>query len=718
MSHEVLPESIIIGLKARSINSNWDISYIAVCITLIELLAALPDRSSLWPLRPWDTDWITALRNLLARTPLPSLDFSQIYRRLAATTFEGITGLDLIEQFDHYASMIFGQQVEGVFTRQSPLWAVCQDLFQQWYLGDELYTQEYGKSPEQTGKHGCIYLERPLLPAEQLQATLAQLREQGYVLGVATGRPAQEAIVPLKNYGLFEYFDPERVVTYTQAVLAEQKLRAAGDMTALVKPHPYQFIAAFDPHYQPHQPAPEPGSFIVVGDTTSDVRGGHAAGALVIAVLTGARTEEARTLLQQSDPDFVIDDATHVPALLTQIDDLLTIQRLQFAEREKAEALLKRWFVRHMDLRVEHVTLMPKAVSLNSFNGIYQVDGEEYFFKTHVEEQGIVSEYYHAEFLFNAGYNIVKPLQTIHQSGQQMVIYPVIHDPVMFDLMRAVETGDTSQTNEEILVAAERRECDRLLDIYRKTLTFSSAEEHAQAPVHQLFWHRLTGGRLQSFYEGKVVPLPEGSASPGIAFDDLLQYQWIINGEEVTGDMSTLGQLIERAMLVLEPSQAMYTAIGHGDAHFGNVFLEQQEWYRYFDPAFAGRHTPLLDIVKPFFHNVYAMWMYFSHEIAQNLELSVVLRDKYVIIDHNYTLPSVRRAILETKQEHLLRPLLALLREQQALPENWSEIMRMALMCCPLLTINLLDATKRPASICWLGLSQVIQMGNLSLIGA
>jgi len=36
-------------------------------------------------------------------------------------------------------------------------------------------------------------------------------------------------------------------------------------------------------------------------------------------------------------------------------------------------------------------------------------------------------------------------------------------------------------------------------------------------------------------------------------------------------------------------------------------------------------------------------------------------------------------------------------------------------MCCPLLTVNLLDHEKRPADICWLGLSQVVQMGNLSL---
>ncbi|MBV9229605.1 MAG: hypothetical protein JOZ18_09860, partial [Chloroflexi bacterium] len=45
------------------------------------------------------------------------------------------------------------------------------------------------------------------------------------------------------------------------------------------------------------------------------------------------------------------------------------------------------------------------------------------------------------------------------------------------------------------------------------------------------------------------------------------------------------------------------------------------------------------------------------------------------------------------------------------------EIVRLALMCCPLLTINLLDEKRIPRAISWLGLSQAMQMGNLSVIG-
>jgi phosphoglycolate phosphatase-like HAD superfamily hydrolase len=725
VAHATLPEEVILKLKARSINSNWDTCYVGVCICLIDLLAKLEQEQilSLLPLRPEAEDWISAFRHALAQVPGLLEITPATFHRLDDPFFQGIIGLALIDRLNDYASSVLRQPIEHIFARYSPSWTFCQDLFQEWYLYDVGTGLAPVRAVEQEhagiGRRAVISLERPLLPVEMLHATLGALRERGYVLGVATGRPGEEAILPLKNYGLFDYFDEARIKTHAEVALAENRLRAQGEETSLVKPHPYQFLAAADPHYRPDQPLPPAGSFVVVGDTPSDVRGGRAANAITIAVLTGARSVEARAMLEQSQPDFLVEDITHVPAVLDQIDDLATIQSLQFTRRKLAELLLQRWFARHMDLQVEQVTLMPKAVSLNSFNGVYRANGEDYFFKTHVEDKGILAEYYHAEMLFNAGYNVVKPLCTLHEKGQQMVIYPVIHWPVMFDLMHAVETGDTTQANIDLLVAAERRECETLLAIYESTLQLSSAEEHAKAPIHQLFWHRLTGERLASFYAGKQIPFPESSRrdnllqSPGLSFEELLSYRWIINGVEVDAWKATLGELLEEARVILQPAREMYTVIGHGDAHFGNVFLEDQKHYKYFDPAFAGRHSPLLDIVKPFFHNVFAMWMYFPDEVAQQLDITVDILDDTIFVKHNYVLPPVRRAIWKTKVDYLLKPLLALLRSHHALPADWFDFWRLALLCCPLLTVNLLDTTRRPASICWLGLAQVMQMGNL-----
>ena len=712
ISRSILPEAVIVGFKSRAVNSNWDTCYCGYCLYLIHLLTLVPDLTALLPLRPAEEHWIANFREQLSLVSDKKIQENSVLDAINDSAFQGYSGLDLIKRFDVYASQVLGTHVDGVFARYSPSWRFCEKLFQEWYLGDTLYTRDYGYAPTQTGKRGCINFEEPLLPVDVLRSTLKELHQQGYILGIATGRPQQEALVPLENYGLLSYFDTRHITTHAEIARAEEKLVITGNSVSLVKPHPYQFLLAADPEHV-HLPSYSHGiqTFIVVGDTPSDMKGGTAAGALTIAVLTGAKTSQARTILEQSNPDFLIADVTKLPSLIQQIDSLATIQKLQFNDREKAERLLQRWFALYMDLEVESVTLTPKAVSLNSFNGFYRANGEEYFFKTHVEEQGILEEYYHAEVLRQAGYNIVKPVRTVHEHGQQIVIYPVVRWPVMFDLMRSIETQETTDVMMETLVSAEKRECERLLMHYIQTLASSTAEEHARAPIHQLFWHRLAGERLKNFYSNKRITLP--GSKEHITFDTLLTYTWRLNG---VMQRYTLRELIERAMIVLNPARSMFTVIGHGDAHFGNIFLEGNEDYLYFDPAFAGRHAPFLDVIKPLFHNVFATWMYFPMEIARDLTIAVHVDGTTLVVNHDYRLPLIRQAILRTKEKYLLQPLLAKLRAQDALPVDWLEIMQSALLCCPLLTMNLLDTERMPLSISWLGFALTVFMGNNGMV--
>ncbi|GHO42868.1 HAD family hydrolase [Ktedonospora formicarum] len=708
LSESVFPEPLIQGLKARAVNSNWDTCYAGFCLYLIDVLAQLPNRDGLFPLRPEDPTWIAAFRARVAQVkPVVS---PERLRPLTDPLLDGYGGFDLLARFEVLASDVLGERVEDTLEHYSPSWKLCRDLFQEWYLGDVLFVQEYGYPPAEPGKLGCVHFEQPLLPVADLRASLENLKAQGYTLGICTGRGRFEALTPLQDYGLLELFAEEHIVTHTEVAQTEHLLREQGKKMTLAKPHPFPFLRAAFPEYRPGEPLPPRGSFIVVGDTTSDVRGARAGEALCIAVRTGARTEEARILLERSGPDFLVDNVTYVPTQVLELDDLATIQRLQFSERAKAETLLQRWFALHMDLHVESVRLTPKAVSLNSFNGFYQIGEEEYFFKTHVEEQGVLAEYYNATLLHEVGYNVVLPVRSLRKSGQQMVIYPVIRWPVMFDLMCQMEMGQPAETTIDQLVAAERLECERLLRIYRDTLASASAEEYAAAPIHQLFWHRLTGGRLTSFYKDKSLPLPT-SPERQIPFEQICAYRWRINGVE---QHRTLGELITRATEVLRPERESMTVVGHGDAHFGNVFLEEGHEYLYFDPAFAGRHSPLLDVIKPLFHNVFATWMYFSFEVEPNCHLSVRVNESEHCIEvvYDFTLPSVREAILRTKREYLLTPLLEWLRSVGALPDDWREIMHSALLCCPLLTINLFDSQRMPSLIGWLGLTYAVYLGQ------
>jgi hypothetical protein len=101
----------------------------------------------------------------------------------------------------------------------------------------------------------------------------------------------------------------------------------------------------------------------------------------------------------------------------------------------------------------------------------------------------------------------------------------------------------------------------------------------------------------------------------------------------------------------------------------------------------------------------------------QDLQLTVSRHGTAIVIEHNYALTPVRQAILETKQHYLLSPLKKMLAEHSALADNWADSLRLALLCCPLLTVNLLDERRIPPAIAWLGLSLAVEMGNWIAVG-
>ncbi|NDJ60152.1 MAG: hypothetical protein GYB67_03455 [Chloroflexi bacterium] len=396
-------------------------------------------------------------------------------------------------------------------------------------------------------------------------------------------------------------------------------------------------------------------------------------------------------------------------------DVLQRIQALQFSDRAAAEALLLEFIRGHFPLDVVGVELRPLAVSLNSFNGFLSLaDGERLFFKTHTEQDNVIDEYYHAALLAEAGYPVLQPLHTSTAAGRQLLIYEVIEDPSVFDLAWAVEQGESQAL--AALTQAQHNADDELLMRYQQTLAVQSADDAAHAPIHQLFYHRLTGGRLARFYHPSIqIALPGGDAAMGAA----RRVRWLINGQHYE---QTLDDLITRAVDLLNPAQAGPAITGHGDAHNGNVFFRAAESLAggparllYFDPAFAGRHHPLLDVTKPLFHNVFAMWMYFPTEKAAATNITLVRRPDVWVVEHDYGLHPVREMFLGSKLERVLTPVLRDLRARGWLQPDWRLYLKAALFCCPFLTMNLADRDKFPPSISLLGLAMTVEMGSESL---
>lgn len=69
---------------------------------------------------------------------------------------------------------------------------------------------------------------------------LSTLKERGYHLAIATGRPRTETLVPFESLGLKAFFSDNHIVTASDVIEAENEYP---DFIPLGKPNPFCYIA-------------------------------------------------------------------------------------------------------------------------------------------------------------------------------------------------------------------------------------------------------------------------------------------------------------------------------------------------------------------------------------------------------------------------------------------------------------------------------------------
>ncbi|WP_026783281.1 hypothetical protein [Pleomorphomonas koreensis] len=380
------------------------------------------------------------------------------------------------------------------------------------------------------------------------------------------------------------------------------------------------------------------------------------------------------------------------------------IRRLAASDEPAAAAALAALFADLFDLSAEGVAINRDQYSLNSLNGFFSAGGADYFFKFHQEdgEEAMTGEYYRADILARAGLPVDMPVFVSNLPGEQVLVYRRRADPRFSDVLRALDIaaldGRRDTAGESDAVAAERGLDADVARVYLDSLHPISVAEAAAEPIHRLFHDRLVdmpgrrfpGGRLAGFYLGKTVRLP----GVELAWEDFASWRLVINGRAYR---RTIGDLFAAAGARLRPDRlaAAGGVVAHGDAHNANV------WYgrgaggpalSFYDPAFAGAHVPaLLAEVKATFHNVFAhpLWLYDPTEATRRFTASARLGDGVLAIDTDWSLTPARRALLAAKAELVWKPLIVALAARGLLPDDWREVIRLALFLCPTLVMNL-----------------------------
>ena len=194
-------DELISVLKSKGVNSNWDLGYVTVLIA-----------------------WITkgdeqygSFRDVLEYAKTLPDNIIDAYDALAQKCCD-VTGYDM-----YYLK------------RNGELWQEMHELFQEWFLGDELR----GKMSAHGHKAGLLYKEEPIVDKDKLIAVLKLLSETKRVC-TGTGRPRVEMLVPLSDWKVIEYFAADGLCNYDHVANAEKTL----NNNALTKPNPYMFLKA------------------------------------------------------------------------------------------------------------------------------------------------------------------------------------------------------------------------------------------------------------------------------------------------------------------------------------------------------------------------------------------------------------------------------------------------------------------------------------------
>jgi HAD superfamily hydrolase (TIGR01548 family) len=184
---------------------------------------------------------------------------------------------------------------------------IIKQIFQEVYLGKELFESTYGQAPQFYRDEGFNHREHLLIDKHLLEELAAN-----HILAIATGRPRTEADYPLDHFGIRKYF--ANVFVLEDCLREEASLlESEAKKVSLSKPDPFMLdaIAAEQKH-------PVAGRFYI-GDMPDDMIAAKKSSAgykAVGLVLAAPDKESLKKELLRAGADYIIADFGQLKSLL------------------------------------------------------------------------------------------------------------------------------------------------------------------------------------------------------------------------------------------------------------------------------------------------------------------------------------------------------------------------------------------------------------------
>lgn len=317
-------DKVLNFIKYLGINANWDMVYLTFSYHLIHILEAINEKYSDLVQKGLDEGFDTELLNQIgevfssqrvSRNYQPSYD--QFVTDLSAWDDEP----DLFQRLDKFAESKLGQPTTR-FSKREPLWAIGQAAFQEFYLGTKRYEEVNGVRGIDGTKPGFLEDELPLLSPPDLKTLFSSLVEEGYQIGIGTGRPTIETEVPLRELEIWDLFEQDRIVTASDM---EDYKKKHPEWGSLSKPHPLTYLIGFykwqpdvETIYTLPRPIEKADTLLIVGDSLADLLAAREIGAQFVAVLTGLSGKAARATFEQHEADYILNDLSAFKSILPE----------------------------------------------------------------------------------------------------------------------------------------------------------------------------------------------------------------------------------------------------------------------------------------------------------------------------------------------------------------------------------------------------------------
>ncbi|PTK52994.1 HAD family hydrolase [Staphylococcus haemolyticus] len=300
---------ILNRLKSLGLNSNWDMLFVVFCIHFIQLIKQFnfQEIKDIVEDNQFSAKSIQGIQSLINR------DFKIDYELPMNFINHSQGGKNNIyAELEQYAKKELNVNDARLFKLNGPLWFVARDLYQELYMGSELFEQVEEKPSNLDGINGFIYHETVLRPIEEIKSLLNSLKEKGYHLAIATGRPRTETLVPFESLGLKAFFSDNHIVTASDVMEAENEYP---DFIPLGKPNPFCYIATlygnnkenYKQFITQQDQIVNKEDVIIVGDSLADLFCAKQIGATFIGTLTGLKGQEARKELEHHEADYIVD---------------------------------------------------------------------------------------------------------------------------------------------------------------------------------------------------------------------------------------------------------------------------------------------------------------------------------------------------------------------------------------------------------------------------